>query len=224
MLGPATTVTADVRRIPAHKGRAKVATSTLAGDGCGIVPLLYKDKAAVTALQWAIGLEIFLLSADPWRVVLSPDHPNGGSFLSYPRLIQLLMDRGARDQTLKQVNPKLLAGSTLADGLAREYTLNESHRHPGGSGQVARPSAQGHRSERRGVTVYVRKPDIAASSPHHGTCQRRSRLMVEEVSSARGGGRRLHVSTVWTTRAIDLRRHFDAMPRLRSRTTFRDLR
>ena len=31
--------------------------------GCGIVPFLYKDKAAVTALQWAIGLELFLLSA-----------------------------------------------------------------------------------------------------------------------------------------------------------------
>ena len=26
---------------------------------------------------------------------------------------------------MKQVNPKLLAGSALADGLAREYTLNE---------------------------------------------------------------------------------------------------
>ena len=30
-----------------------------------------------------------------------------------------------RDEKLKQVNPKLLAGSALADGLAREYTLNE---------------------------------------------------------------------------------------------------
>ena len=31
--------------------------------GCGIVPLTYKDKAAVSALQWAVGLELFLLSA-----------------------------------------------------------------------------------------------------------------------------------------------------------------
>ena len=58
-------------------------------------------------------------------MVLSTDHPNGGSFLSYPALIQLLMDRAVRDEQLKRVNPKLLAGSALADGLAREYTLNE---------------------------------------------------------------------------------------------------
>src|SRR6185503_12846299 len=56
---------------------------------------------------------------------LSTDHPNGGSFLSYPALIQLLMDRAVRDDQLKRVNPKLLAGSALADGIAREYTLNE---------------------------------------------------------------------------------------------------
>ena len=35
------------------------------------------------------------------------------------------MDRTVRDEQLKRVNPKLLAGSALADGLAREYTLNE---------------------------------------------------------------------------------------------------
>ena len=93
--------------------------------GCGIVPYTYKEKAAVATLQWAIGLELFLLAKDPWRVVLSTDHPNGGSFLSYPALIQLLMDRSARDEQLKRANLKLLAGSALADGLAREYTLNE---------------------------------------------------------------------------------------------------
>src|SRR3712207_2744147 len=35
------------------------------------------------------------------------------------------MDRGVRQERLKQVNPKLLAGSALTDGLDREYTLNE---------------------------------------------------------------------------------------------------
>ena len=52
--------------------------------GCGIVPYSYTERAAVSVLQWAVGLELFLLSADPWRVVLSTDHPNGGSFQSYP--------------------------------------------------------------------------------------------------------------------------------------------
>src|SRR5213075_1722148 len=84
-----------------------------------------KEKGAVSALQWVVGLELFLLSADPWRMVLSTDHPNGGSFLAYPELIRLLMDRSYRDDQLKRVNQTFLAGSALTDGLSREYTLNE---------------------------------------------------------------------------------------------------
>ena len=128
MFGPAMTITADAPvEYLLHKssGRRWTNIDIELETGCGIVPLTYKDKAAVSALQWAVGLELFLLSADPWRVVLSTDHPNGGSFLSYPALIQLLMDRSVRDEQLKRVNPKLLAGSALADGIAREYTLNE---------------------------------------------------------------------------------------------------
>src|SRR3954462_11271678 len=128
MFGPATTITADgpVEYL-LHKSSGKkwVNIDIELETGGGIVPFLYKDKAAVTSLQWAIGLELFLLRGDPWRVVLSTDHPNGGSFLSYPQLIQLLMDRSVRDERLKQVNPKLLAGSAMADGLSREYPLNE---------------------------------------------------------------------------------------------------
>src|SRR6185437_4106861 len=128
MFGPAMTITADAPveyLLYKSSGRRWTNIDIELETGCGIVPLAYKDKAAVSALQWAIGLELFLLSADPWRVVLSTDHPNGGSFLAYPALIQLLMDRTVRDEQLAKVNPKLLAGSALADGLAREYTLNE---------------------------------------------------------------------------------------------------
>src|SRR5690606_1050029 len=80
---------------------------------------------AAAALQWFVGLELFLLSDDPWRMVLSTDHPNGGSFLAYPQLIELLMCHDIREEQFKRVNPKYLAGSALADGLSREYTLNE---------------------------------------------------------------------------------------------------
>ena len=45
--------------------------------GCGIIPFRYRDKDFVNALQWAIGLEIFLMVNDPWRVCLTTDHPNG---------------------------------------------------------------------------------------------------------------------------------------------------
>ena len=128
MFGSATTVTADSpveHLLYASSGRKWVNVDIELETGCGIVPYSYREKAAVSALQWAVGLELFLLSQDPWRVVLSTDHPNGGTFLSYPVLIRLLMDRAYRDDRLKAVNQRLLAGSTLLDGLAREYTLGE---------------------------------------------------------------------------------------------------
>ena len=93
-------------------------------SGCGIVPFAYQEHIYMHALQWAIGLELFLLSKDPWRVILSTDHPNGGSFMSYPRLIKLLMDKSFRDDEIKRANQKAIDQTTLRE-LDREYTLNE---------------------------------------------------------------------------------------------------
>lgn len=92
--------------------------------GCGITPIKYKNKSLIHALQWAIGLEWYLLVQDPWRVVMSTDHPNGGSFLAYPQIIRLLMDRTYRRDILKTCHPMVQQRSTLGD-LEREYTLNE---------------------------------------------------------------------------------------------------
>jgi formylmethanofuran dehydrogenase subunit A len=93
-------------------------------SGCGIAPIKYKNKSLVHSLQWAIGLEWYLLVEDPWRVVMSTDHPNGGSFLAYPQIIRLLMDRTYRSDVLKTAHPRLRERCRLAD-LNREYTLNE---------------------------------------------------------------------------------------------------
>jgi formylmethanofuran dehydrogenase subunit A len=93
-------------------------------SGCGITPIKYKNKSLVHALQWAIGLEWYLLVEDPWRVVMSTDHPNGGSFLAYPQIIRLLMDRTYRRDILDTCHPLIRERSTLYD-LEREYTLNE---------------------------------------------------------------------------------------------------
>lgn len=93
-------------------------------SGCGITPIKYKNKSLVHALQWAIGLEWYLLVEDPWRVVISTDHPNGGSFLAYPQIIRLLMDRTYRRDILQMCHPLVRERSTLFD-LDREYTLNE---------------------------------------------------------------------------------------------------
>jgi formylmethanofuran dehydrogenase subunit A len=92
--------------------------------GCGIVPIVYREKSFVHALQWAVGLEWFLLMQDPWRIALTTDHPNGASFLAYPQIIALLMDRGLRQDVLQRLPERLRAATTLAD-ITREYTLNE---------------------------------------------------------------------------------------------------
>ncbi len=92
--------------------------------GCGVVPITYSDKNLVHALQWAIGLEWFLRVDDPWQIALSTDHPNGGSFLSYPKIIALLMDRGLRDDLWKTLPERVRRRSALGE-LTREYSLPE---------------------------------------------------------------------------------------------------
>ena len=218
MFGAATTLTADgpVEYL-LHKssGRKWMNVDIELETGCGIVPYAYRDRSAVAALQWVIGLELFLLSADPWRMVLSTDHPNGGSFRSYPELIRLLMDRSHRDEQLKRVNPALLAGSALADGLAREYTLSEiaivtragparllGLRHKGHLG----PGADAD------VTVYARDADLSRmfSTPRYVV--KSGELVVEEGQLRRApAGRRMHVRPGYDpAAAADIRRFFDA--------------
>ena len=92
--------------------------------GCGIVPIRYRDTSFVHSLQWAIGLEWYLLVNDPWRIAMSTDHPNGGSFLAYPEIIALLMDRNRREEMLKKLPERLRHACTLPD-LHREYSLAE---------------------------------------------------------------------------------------------------
>jgi formylmethanofuran dehydrogenase subunit A len=217
MFGPAMTITADAPvEYLLHKssGRRWTNIDIELETGCGIVPLAYKDKAAVSALQWAVGLELFLLSRDPWRVVLSTDHPNGGSFLSYPALIQLLMDRTVRDEQLKRVNPKLLAGSALADGLAREYSLNEiAIITRAGPARLLGLRTKGHLGvgADADVTVYNRDADLASmfSTPRYVV--KDGVLIVEEGQLRRApAGRRLRVAPGYDEAVIpDLRRHFE---------------
>lgn len=218
MFGPATTISADAPieyLLHANSGRKWTNIDVELETGCGIVPYSFQERAAVSALQWAVGLELFLLSADPWRLVLSTDHPNGGSFLSYPTLIQQLMDRDARAEQLKRVNAKLLAGSVLADGLSREYTLNEiaivtragparllGLRHKGHLGVGADAD----------LTFYSRERNIARMFARPRYVIKGGVLVVEEGQLRRApAGRRLRVSPGHDTAVLrDLRRHFNA--------------
>jgi formylmethanofuran dehydrogenase subunit A len=128
MFGDAVTMTADapVSAVLRDIGHGKwLNHDTEVETGCGIVPYTYRAGNYVHALQWGIGLELFLLNRDPWQVMLSTDHPNGGSFLAYPKLIRLLMDRAFREEEMGRANQRAIGRTALPDGLEREYTLNE---------------------------------------------------------------------------------------------------
>lgn len=91
--------------------------------GAGVVPFLFKRDNPIHAIQWAIGLELFLLIQDPWRVILTTDNPNAGPFLFYPQIIKLLMDKQYRDEMLHSVHER--ASRTLLPQIDREYSLYE---------------------------------------------------------------------------------------------------
>ncbi|MEJ8853634.1 formylmethanofuran dehydrogenase subunit A [Variovorax robiniae] len=128
MFGQTVTTSADTMRQHAQSGFANP-RKWAGGDieceaGCGVVPFKYREQSYVNALQWVIGLEIFLLVNDPWRVVLTTDHPNGGPFTSYPHLIRLLMDRSFREEQLAKLHPEVAANCALKS-ITRELSLDE---------------------------------------------------------------------------------------------------
>jgi formylmethanofuran dehydrogenase subunit A len=127
LFGDTTSMTADGpvgQYLHGVTGRKWISQDVELETGCGVVPITYEDKNAVHALQWAIGLEWFLRVDDPWRIAMSTDHPNGGSFLAYPQVIALLMDRGHRADVFQGLPERVRERTALAE-LSREYTLSE---------------------------------------------------------------------------------------------------
>ena len=90
MFGQTVTISSDVlRQFTAQRhrrGRGNRSSIDGDGNGGGIVPYRYRAKDFYNALQWAIGLELFLLIDDPWRVFFTTDHPNGAPFTTYPEI------------------------------------------------------------------------------------------------------------------------------------------
>ena len=129
--------------------------------GCGVVPFKYKDQNFVNALQWAIGLEIFLLVDDPWRIFLTTDHPNGAPFTSYPHLIRLLMDKSFRNDMFAKLNLDAQAMSTLSS-IDREYSLYEiAIMTRAGAARLVGLHDRGHLGVGAGadITVYTNNAD-----------------------------------------------------------------
>ncbi|MFB3888565.1 MAG: formylmethanofuran dehydrogenase subunit A [Candidatus Bathyarchaeia archaeon] len=122
-----TTMTADgpfeftLYELSGHKWvNADVETETSGG----IIPMHYKRTSAVNAIQWSIGLELALMIDDPWKIFMTTDHPNGGPFFAYPKIVAWLISKKARMATLKRCHKKAQKKSLLPS-LKRELSLYE---------------------------------------------------------------------------------------------------
>jgi formylmethanofuran dehydrogenase subunit A len=127
MFGQTVTISSDVLRQFGALGRASPKKWVIFdGDsnGVGVVPYNYRESDFHNAVQWAAGLELFLLINDPAQVFFTTDHPNGAPYTAYPDLFALLMDRDLRAEWIARLPPGAVEATTLPS-IAREYTLNE---------------------------------------------------------------------------------------------------
>jgi len=128
LFGQTVTISGDViaqysRRDDASPNKWVMWDAECEGSG-GVVPYRYRETSFVNTLQWAIGLELFLLAEDPERLFFTTDHPNGAPFTAYPELIRLLMDADYRRACMARMNQEALA-LTLLPELTREFNLSE---------------------------------------------------------------------------------------------------
>jgi formylmethanofuran dehydrogenase subunit A len=127
MFGQTVTISSDVLRQFNARNQASPKKWVIFdgdGNGGGIVPYNYRASDFYNAVQWCVGLELFLLIEDPSRVFFTTDHPNGAPFTTYPEIFALLMDRDLRAQWMATLPPTAVAMTTLAS-IRREYSLNE---------------------------------------------------------------------------------------------------
>jgi formylmethanofuran dehydrogenase subunit A len=121
------TISMDVLRQFNAMGTASPKKSVIFdGDsnGGGIVPFNYRSNNYYNAVQWAAGLELFLLINDPMRVFFSTDHPNGAPYTTYPDLFALIMSHDLRKKWLDDL-PKEAVEMTTLPSISREYSFSD---------------------------------------------------------------------------------------------------
>ncbi|MGQ3674972.1 formylmethanofuran dehydrogenase subunit A [Xanthobacter sp. TB0139] len=128
LFGPTVTISGDLIAQYGNSANANPRKWTLSEveneGGGGVVPFTYRGRSFVNVMQWAIGLELFLLAHDPSRLFLTTDHPNGAPFTLYPELFRLLMDADYRAEAMSAFDDETLK-LTLLPEIKREYTLYE---------------------------------------------------------------------------------------------------
>lgn len=223
MFGQTVTISGDTMHQYANRRHARprkwICTDIECEAGCGVVPFRYRDRNFVNALQWAIGLEIFLQVDDPWRIFLTTDHPNGAPFTSYPHLIRLLMDRSFRAAMLDRINPDAAAHSRLA-GLTREYSLYEmAIMTRAGPARILGLRDQGHLGPGAcaDVTVYDDLPDREAMFARPAYVFKAGELVARDGTIQAVPRGRTHAAKPDFDPAIEtrLRRYFDTYHSIR---------
>lgn len=122
-----TTMTADgpgQHRLHRLTGNRWYNSDVEAEAGGGVTPCIYRRSNPFNGIQWRTGLELALLTNNPWQVCMGTDHPNAGPFTAYPEIMALLMSRDLRMQTFERLSPKAQQGAILPD-IRREYSLFE---------------------------------------------------------------------------------------------------
>jgi formylmethanofuran dehydrogenase subunit A len=216
MFGQTVTISLDVlRQFNARNGASPKKWIIFDGDanGAGIVPYKYRESDFYNAVQWAVGLELFLLIDDPSRVFFTTDHPNGAPFTTYPEIFALLMDRGLRAQWMEKLPPAALAVTTLPS-IRREYSLNEI-----GTMTRAAPARllglndRGHLGvgAMADIAVYDQQPDKAKMFRAAALVFKNGELVVRDGQVTRSRAGRALVVQPEHDRAVDrrLREYYD---------------
>jgi formylmethanofuran dehydrogenase subunit A len=213
MFGQTVTISCDVLRQFNGRGSAHPRTAAILediGNGAGVVPFRYRRSSFVNAVQFAAGLELFLLIDDPWRVFFTTDHPNGAPFTAYPDLFALLMSRDLRAQWLATLPQDAVATTTLA-AIAREYTWPEiAAMTRAAPARLLGLADRGHLAPgaRADIAVYRPQTDLAATFRAAALVFKDGELIVRDgaVQLAADGaprfGRVLHAAPGYD-RAID---------------------
>src|SRR6202008_827298 len=127
MFGQTVTISSDVLRQFNARNQARPKKWLIFdgnANGGGVVPYNYRAKDFYNAVQWCVGLELFLLIDDPSRVFFTTDHPNGAPFTTYPEIFALLMSRDLRAEWMAKLPPAAMEATTLPS-IQREYALSE---------------------------------------------------------------------------------------------------
>ena len=151
MFGQTVTISSDVLRQFSARGQARPKKyAILDGDanGFGVVPYEYRAGSFHNAVQFAVGLELFLLIDDPWRVFFTTDHPNGAPFTTYPDIFALLMDKDVRAQWASRLPAEASGGDDAPVADPRIYFERNRDDDARGARQAAGP-ARSRPSRRR---------------------------------------------------------------------------